>query len=170
MMQIFHSAIPFGILVAATGGMAVVGAIIFGSIGHRFPRRLTFGICFIIGGALRFWVLLTGSFPLMLGWCMLAGVAIGPLNSLISTVMQEHTPPAMRARVFGLLGAGVIAGIPLGTLASGFIVTAIGLRMTLAAMGAIYLLATLSILVNPALKRMEKSTTSAEEETRVQVK
>jgi MFS family permease len=157
MMQIFHSAIPFGMLVAASGGMAFVGTVIFGTIGHRFPRRLTFGICFIIGGALRFWVLLTANFPFMLSWYILAGLALGPLNSLISTVMQEHTPPAMRARVFGLLGAGVTAGIPLGTLASGFVVTWIGLRATLAAMGAIYLLATLSILVNPALKKMEKS-------------
>jgi MFS family permease len=74
-----------------------------------------------------------------------------------STVMQEHTLPTMRARVFGLLGAGVTAGIPLGTLASGFVVTWISLRATLAAMGAIYLLATLSILVNPILKKMEKS-------------
>ena len=48
-----------------------------------------------------------------------------------STVMQEHTLPTMRARVFGLLGAGVTAGIPLGTLASGFVVTWIGLRATL---------------------------------------
>jgi predicted MFS family arabinose efflux permease len=62
----------------------------------------------------------------------------------------------MRARVLGVLSAGVMAGIPLGTLASGFVVTWIGLRATLAAMGALYLLATLSILVNPELKAMEK--------------
>jgi hypothetical protein len=62
----------------------------------------------------------------------------------------------MRARVFGLLGAGVMAGMPLGIFASGFVVIWIGLRATLAVMGAIYLLATLSILVNPKLKQMEK--------------
>jgi len=157
MMQLFHSPIPFSILVAASGGMAFVGTVIFGTVGHRFPRRLTFGICFIIGGALRFWVLLTGNFPLMLGCYVLVGLALGPLNSLISTIMQEHTPAIMRARVFGLLGAGVMAGIPLGTLASGFIVTWIGLRPTLTGMGIVYLLATLSILLNPALKKMEKS-------------
>jgi MFS family permease len=100
---------------------------------------------------------------------ILAGLAVGPINSLISTVMQEHTPPAMRARVFGLLGAGVIAGIPLATLANGFVVTWIDLRATLAVMGAIYLLATLSILINPALKKMEKSTALAIGEVRAPV-
>lgn len=156
-MQTFHSAIPLGMLVAAISGMAFVGTVIFGSIGHRFPRRLTFGICFTIGGALRFWALLVPSFPFMLSWFALAGLAIGPINSLIDTVLQERTPPAMRARVFGLLGAGVMAGIPLGTFASGLTVAWIGTRATLALMGALYLLATLSILVNPALKQMNRA-------------
>jgi len=157
-MQTFHSAIPLGMLVAAISGMAFVGTIIFGSIGHRFPRRLTFGICFTIGGALRFWALLVPNFPFMLSWFALAGLFIGPINSLIDTVLQERTPPAMRARIFGLLGAGVMAGIPLGTFASGLTVAWIGTRATLAAMGALYLLATLSILVHPALKKMERAT------------
>lgn len=68
MLQTFHSALPYGLLIAASGGMAFVGTVIFGTIGHRFPRRLTFGIAFTIGGAFRFWVLLTGNFPFMLGW------------------------------------------------------------------------------------------------------
>jgi hypothetical protein len=62
----------------------------------------------------------------------------------------------MRARVFGLLEAGVMAGIPLGTFAIGFVAVWIGLRWTLALMGTLYLLATLSILINPALKKMNR--------------
>lgn len=155
-LQTFHSALPFGLLIAVTGGMAFVGTVIFGSIGHRFPRRLTFGIAFTIGGALRFWALLIPNFPFLLGWFALAGLLIGSINPLLDTALQEHVPPAMRARVFGLLGAGVLAGMPLGIFASGFVVTWIGLRTTLTVMGAIYLLATLSILVNPKLKGMEK--------------
>ncbi|HLG62418.1 MAG TPA: MFS transporter [Ktedonosporobacter sp.] len=159
-MQTFHSALPLGLLIAASGGMAFIGTIIFGSIGHRLPRRLTFGVGFTIGGALRFWVLLIPILPFMLGWFALAGLAIAPINALISTVLQERTPPEMRARVFGTLGAAVLAGIPLGTLASGFVVTWLGLRTTLFIMGLLYLMATLSILVNPALKSMEKSPSS----------
>lgn len=155
-MQTYHSAVPLGLLVAAMGGMAFIGTVIFGTIGHRFPRRLTFGICFTIGGALRFWFLLIPNFPIVLAWFAIAGLAIGPINSLLDTVLQERTPPGILARVLGALSAGVMAGIPLGTFASGFVVTWIGLRATLIVMGAIYLLATLSILVNPALKKMEK--------------
>lgn len=137
--------------------MAVLGAAIFGAIGHRLPRRLTFGIGFIIGGASRFWVLLFANLPLILGWYALAGIAMGPINSLISTTLQERIPPEMRARTIGLLSAGVMAAIPLGTFASGFVVTWLGLQTTLLAMGSLYFLATLSILVNPALKQMNRA-------------
>lgn len=72
------------------------------------------------------------------------------------TVMQERLPAEMRARVFGTMIAGSLAGIPLGTLLIGYVVTWIGLQATILVMGALYLVAMLSLLVNPALKRMEK--------------
>jgi MFS family permease len=156
-LQTYHSAVFFGLLVAATGGAAFVGAITFAIVGHRVPRQLTFGLCFIIGGALRFWVLLIPNFPVVLTWFTLSGLAIGPLNALISTVLQERTPLAMRTRVLGISNALANAGMPLGTFAAGFVVTWIGIHWTLVTMGAIYLLATLSILLNPALKAMERS-------------
>lgn len=159
-MQTYHSAVPLSLLVATMGGMAFIGTVIFGTIGHHFPRRLTFGISFIVGGALRFWFLLIPNFPIVLAWFAIAGLAISPINSLLDTVLQERVPPALLSRVIGVLSAGVLTGIPLGTFASGFVVNWLGLRGTLLAMGALYLLTTLSILVNPSLKKMEKRTGS----------
>lgn len=63
----------------------------------------------------------------------------------------------MRARVFGTIGAGVFLGIPLGALMSGYLVAWIGIQPTLLVFGAVYLVATLSLLVNPALRVMEKT-------------
>jgi predicted MFS family arabinose efflux permease len=62
----------------------------------------------------------------------------------------------MRARVFGTINAGVLAGVPLGTFASEYLVAWIGFQMTLLIMGALYLVTTLSLLVNPATRTMEK--------------
>ena len=101
-------------------------------------------------------VLLFAALPLILGWYALAGLAIGPINSLLSTTFQERIPPTMRARTYGLLDASTMGAMPLGTFASGFVVTWLGLRTTLIAMSVLYLLATLSILVNPALKQMNR--------------
>ena len=155
-LQTYHSAVPLGLLYAALGSMGFVGTLIFAAIGHRLPRHLTVGLGFIIGGALRFWTLLVPVFPLQLIWFALAGLAMGAINPLIFTIVQERTPREKLARVMGVGGALVMAGMPLGTLASGFVVSWVGLHATLVAMGTIYLLATLSILLNPKLKQMEK--------------
>lgn len=155
--HVFNSAIPFGFIVAASGGSAFVGTLLFGAIGHRLPRRLTYGIGYTMGGALNFWVfLLFPLFPVLVAWQIIAGLAIAPMNPIAITVMQERLPARMRARIFGLIGAGTLAGIPLGTFVSGFVIEWIGLQTTLLVMGTIYLLTTLSLLINPALREMEK--------------
>lgn len=156
--HIFNSAIPLGLLVAALGGSSFVGTLIFGTIGHRLPRRLTFGIGYTIGGAIRIWMLLIPILPLLIAWNAIAGLFIGPINPLIDTTMQERVPAGMRARVYGTMGAGVLAGIPLGTFISGYVVAWIGLQATLLVIGALYLSTTLSLLINPALRKMEQRT------------
>ncbi|HEY7418996.1 MAG TPA: MFS transporter [Ktedonobacteraceae bacterium] len=154
----FNSAIAFGFIVAASGGAAFVGTLLFGAFGHRLPRRLTYGIGYTIGGALHFWVfLLFPFFPVLVAWQIIAGLAIAPMTPIAVTVIQERLPARMRARIFGMIGAGTLAGIPLGTFVSGFVVEWIGLQTTLLVMGTLYLLTTLSLLVNPALHEMEKS-------------
>ena len=155
--HVFNSALPFGLMVAAFGGASFVGTLIFGAIGHRFPRRLTFGLGFTIGGALRFWILLFPILPLLIIWHLIAGFAIAPVNPLLNTIDQERVPVEMRARVFGMTSAGVLAGVPLGTLVSGYVVAWIGLQATILVMGALYLMTTLSLLINPALRNMEKT-------------
>lgn len=156
--HVFHSAIPLGLIVAASGGSAFVGTLIFAAIGHRLPRRFTYGIGYTIGGTLSFWVfLLLPVLPFLLAGQIIAGLAIAPVNPIFFTVMQERVPAEMRARVFGTISAGTLAGIPLGTFMSGYLVAWLGLQITLLAMGVLYLVTTLSLLVNPiVLRGMEK--------------
>jgi MFS family permease len=152
--QIFQSALPFGLLIAAEGGAMFAGTLIFGAIGHRLPRRLTFGVGFTLAGAIRFWILLIPILPLLIVVYAFAGLAAGGLNPLISTIMQERVPAEMRARVFGTTTAGVLVGVPLGTFVSGYVVAGIGFEYTLVLMGTVYLLTTASLLINPALRKM----------------
>lgn len=154
--QVFHSAIVFGVIIAAMGGASFVGTIIFAAIGHRLPRRQAFSIGFTIGGSSRFFVLLLPILPIIIAWNAIAGLCIAPTNPLIDTVLQERVPAAMRAKVYGAVSAGVLAGIPLGTLAGGYLAAWLGLSTTILIMGIVYLLTSGLLLVNPSLKRMEK--------------
>ena len=153
-LQFFHSPVFLGITMAALGGAAFIGTLIFSVIGHRLPRRLTFGIGYTVGGALRFWVFLVPFLPLLVAWLIIAGLAISPVNPLADTVLQERTPPKMRARLYGTFNAVIMVAVPLGTFLSGFVETWLGFRLTLIIMGALYLISTLSLLLNPSLKEM----------------
>ncbi len=155
--QILRSAAALGAIIAAFGGASFVGTILYGAIGHRLPRRLTFGIAFTLGGALRFWVLaLVPPLFVILIVHIIAGVAAGCLNPILNTVEYERTPVEMRARVFGTITAIAFAAIPLGGLLGGYLVAWIGIVFSLFILGACYFVTTLSLLVNPALKNMEK--------------
>ncbi|BCL84579.1 putative drug antiporter protein precursor [Ktedonobacteria bacterium brp13] len=155
----FNSALPLGFLIAASGGAAFVGTLFFSAIGPRMPRRLTYAIGYTIGGALNFWIyLFFPFFPLLIIWQIIAGFAISPVTPIALTVMQERLPAEMRARAFGTVSASILVGIPFGTFLSGFMVSWFGLSTTLFIMGAIYLTTTLSLLINPALRKMERPT------------
>src|SRR5260370_36063818 len=154
--SVCHSPLPLGLLLAALGGATFVGTLIFGAIGQQLPRRLTFGLGLTLNGALRFWGLLLPILPALLVLHVIAGLAFAPVNPLIDTVMQKRLPAEMRARVFGTATAVVLVGIPLGAGGSGYVVAWAGLQMTLVVMGALYLVTTLSLLIHPALRQMEK--------------
>jgi len=148
----YKSAIPLGLFVAAKGGLGFLGTLIVAAIGHRLPRRQTLALGFIVGGAICYWVLLVPNFPIQLVCFALSGLLMSPINPLIYTVIQERTPREKLPRIAGVGRAMVQAGMPLGALAGGFAVAAIGLQTTLIIMGAISLVVTLSILIDPKLK------------------
>lgn len=154
--QIFHNPVALGSMVAASGGAAFVGTIIFAMIGHKLPRRMTLGTCFSLSTILRFLPLILGlPLPAILVAYIISGLMIGSINPILSTVDQAVIPPELRARVYGASSAGVFLGMPFGGLIAGLLVDRIGLLITLIIFGGIYLASTASLLVNPAMKAMD---------------
>lgn len=150
-------AVAFGLLVGAMGGGALVGSIAFGAVGHRLPRRATFVIAFTLAGAPPYLALAAG-LPLagLLLVTVFAGFAAGAINPILSTIELERVPVGMRARVFGLVGAGCWAAMPLGALSAGIAVERVGLTGTLVAIGAAYLLVTLTPLLGGPWRNMDR--------------
>jgi MFS family permease len=153
----FGNPVILGVLSSCVGGAAFVSTIIFGAIGHRLPRRPTFALAFMTL-SLRFFVFaLVPLLPALIIANIISGLGAGPLNPIISTVEQEVVPPEMRARVLGTTTAGAYLGIPLGAFLCGYLVQWAGLTASLLVIGTCYLLTTTSLLVNPALRGMERS-------------
>lgn len=152
-------AVAFGLLVGTMGGGALIGSLVFGAVGHRLPRRPTFVIAFALAGAPPYFALATG-LPLagLLLVTGFAGFAAGAINPILSTIELERVPVGMRARVFGLIGAGCWAAMPLGAITAGFAVTHFGIAATLVTIGSAYLLVTLTPLLGGPWRSMDRPT------------
>jgi MFS family permease len=154
--QVFGNALNLGLIIAANGGGAVLGAIIFGAVGHRLSRHATFVATFVLT-SLKFWVFaLYLPFPLILGATFITGVGAGPLNPIIDAVAYERIPPNMRGRVFGTITAGAWVAMPLGMLLGGILTEQLGVQPLLISLGLTYLVTTLSMAVIPAMREINR--------------
>lgn len=156
--QVYGSALDLGLLIAANGGGAVIGALIFSAIGHRLPRHAVFVFAFVLT-SLRFFVYAV--YPPI--WLAILAVAVtsmgaGPLNPIIGAVEYERVPQNMRGRVFGAIHAGAWAAMPLGMLLGGVLTEQVGVRPMLIGLGIIYFLTTFSMAFVPAMKEMNRRT------------
>jgi predicted MFS family arabinose efflux permease len=157
--EAFGSAADLGLMYGAFGGAALVGALAYSAVGHRLPRRLTFVSCFTVVPLLYLVMATLPSLPVTLAVLALSGLAAGPINPLINTVLFELVPPDLRGRVFGAFKAGAWASIPLGVLLGGVIVGAIGVAATFLGIGLCYLVVTCYGFFNPAFRAMDRPQT-----------
>ena len=95
------------------------------------------------------------SLPVALVALAAVGLAAGPLNPLIFTIVAELVPTQLRGRVFGAVRAGAWASIPLGILLGGLVVEAIGAPSTFLAIGVSYAALVAYGFFNPAFREMD---------------
>ncbi|HEY8302255.1 MAG TPA: hypothetical protein VIG48_10175 [Jatrophihabitans sp.] len=68
----------------------------------------------------------------------------------------ERIPPALQARVLGVVKASAWLGLPLGSLAGGVLTQTVGLDAALVVCGAIMLVATAAPSVFPVWGQMDR--------------
>jgi MFS family permease len=150
-------ATAFGLLVGAMGGGALVGSLLFSAVGHRLPRRATFVTAFAVAGAPPLWALAAAPpLPVVAAVFAVAGLAAGAINPLIGAVKLERVPAHMRARVYGVIGAGSWAAMPLGALGAGVAADRVGTTATLLTVGGCYLLVVLTPLLGGPWRAMHR--------------
>jgi predicted MFS family arabinose efflux permease len=153
--RVYGDPAVLGVISGLTSGAAFVCAMVIGARGVPRARRLALGVTFTITGT-RFWLLaLSPSLPALLFMFTGIGLCVGFINPILSAVELERIPASMRARVFGVITAGVMVAMPLAGL-SGPIVEQIGLTPTLLILGTCYVVTTGSLLFNPVLREIDK--------------
>jgi MFS family permease len=140
-----------GVLVTAFGAGALGGAILYGAIGPRLPRRRVYLTCGT--GVAAGVVLLTGTSGLVGTSLVLAliGLLAAPLEVITTSAVQRAAPPGMYARAATAVSTCAAAATPAGIgLATALIATG-GLTVTIVVLGAGYLVTTLAAVRTRAL-------------------
>ena len=153
--QVFGSAVQLGLILGAVSVGELAGTIAYGFVAQKIPRRVTFIGSFLLAGALGMSMAALPGLLVLMVLLAVVGLASGPLNVLVQTVIQERVAQAFLGRVIGLFGAFVNAAAPLGLLVVGILVQFAGLRLTiLLETGALFVTG-LGLLALPALRNME---------------
>ncbi len=154
--EVYGSAVGLGLLIAANGGGAVIGGLIFAAVGHRLKRHAVFVWAFVLTG-MQLWVyLFYPPLAVLVTTGLIFSMGAGPLNPIIGAVEFERIPENMRGRVFGAVTAGAWIAMPLGMLFGGVFTEELGVFPMLVFLGTTYLIVTLSMAFIPAMKEMNK--------------
>jgi MFS family permease len=133
----------YGLLASAWGAGMMLGSIIM----VPASRRIGAGSLFLLGALLSGMGLLGAAAAPTIAFAI-AAFAVGGLgngidNVAIDTLIHEHVPRRVRARVFGVTHAGALAGDSLASFLGGPLVDLTSARFTLAVAGS----GALSVLV-----------------------
>ena len=154
--RVLDSSVDLGLIVGVFGGGALLGTFVYGIVGYKLPRRVTYIVAFLIAGPPRYFVMAaTGSLAPVLIAGAIAGFAAGALNPILSSAEYRRIPERLLGRVLGVLTAGVFIAMPIGALAGGYLVEVLGLQPTLLICGAAYLVTVLVPVVSPTWRALD---------------
>ena len=149
--DIFHlDAGQFGLLTAAYGAGAVIGAVLLGVLAGSVRRgRLVLGSIIGFSVALTVFALAPGFWAGVIG-LMLCGVAFIATVASLNTSVQLLVPEALRGRVLALYMMAFTAAYPLGSLVQTSLAGRISPRIVLLMSAALLLLCGLALAIRPA--------------------
>lgn len=146
-----------GLVFAAFGGSAALGAVCASAWATRIPRRTTYLVAFLFAGAPRFVAMaLDSPLWLVVGTCVVAGFAAGFINPILGAVIFERIPTDLTGRVSALTTAMCFALIPFGGLLGGVLIAGIGLAPAMLLVGAAYLLVTMLPAIDPRWREIDR--------------
>ena len=144
----------YGLLLAASGFGALVGALVVASAGHRFKSRsLALGGVGLFSPAIAAFAFTTHLFSAMF-FLMLAGFGLLLFFSSANTAVQTGVRDDMRGRVMGVWALAFGGAVPIGGLEAGSLAHAIGAPSTIALGAAVCALAAVAVACLPRIEEV----------------
>ena len=124
-------------LLSCTGVGAVIGALVVAALGN-FPKKGRVALALqLFFGAMVILFSFSPALWLSLMALLLAGIALVAVFALMSSLVQLQVPESMRGRVVSIYMMAFRGGTPLGSLATGFLVSHFSPSWVLAGNGVI---------------------------------
>jgi predicted MFS family arabinose efflux permease len=152
---VLGNAFDLGIALGAAGAGTLAGALLYGMVGTRLPRRSLFIGAFLVMALPLMALALLPNIIFVAILLASAGVAAGPINPMCQTLLQERVPEEMFGRVFGLGFAITWIAMPLGMVVAGPLLEYTGLRTTILLETSTFLLIALGLLLMPSLRELD---------------
>lgn len=128
--ETWGTATRLGLFFTALGIGTLIGALLYGAIGHRVRQHrrliLVFGF-----SSQPIWIstfLWSDSLLVLMAAMFLIGLSAGPANPMAVTVRFEHIPVALHGRVFATFSAITATITPLGIALSGVLMERFGVH------------------------------------------
>jgi predicted MFS family arabinose efflux permease len=160
--ETFGEPVVLGVMVGGYGAGGLLGAAAFGMVGARVPRRRLFVVVFALVPSTLAGIAVFPSLIPTLAMLVTLGAAVGALVPLMATVRQERSPAHLLPRVVGLSTATIPVTGPIGVLAVGLVIDALGLRTTLVAMTAAGALIGVLVVASRGVRLFDTADSSAE--------
>ncbi len=129
--ETFGDPVVLGVMVASYGVGGLLGAAGFGMLGGRVSRRRLFVGVFSLVPATLAGITLSPSVLFTIAMLVTLGTAVGSLVPLMATIRQDRSPSHLLPRIVGLSTASIPVTGPVGVLATGVLIDAVGLQQTL---------------------------------------
>jgi MFS family permease len=142
--EVVRTPAALGLVTGAFAVGAVLGGAGFTMLARRIPRGRAFAVGIALGTMPRLLAMgLSHSLTVVLLVTFLSGLLSASANPILGAALYERVPSALQTRVFGLVAAFCLAGLPLGGVLAGWAAATLSLTagILLAASASLAMLA-----------------------------
>lgn len=127
--EVYGAAPAVGIILGAYSVGVVLGNVIFTAVATKVPQYLTFLVCVAVATTPRHLILaLTDELAYVIVVTFACGMMAATVRPILGAMLYARVPVQLQNRVFGLVAAVCQAGLSVGGLMAGWLVTGFGLH------------------------------------------
>jgi predicted MFS family arabinose efflux permease len=151
------NALGLGIVISAMAGGGVIGAFSYGLLKKRLSYKSIARIVLLATIIALIPMSLLPALPLLAGFGFLLGLAWGPMNPLINSLVQNRVAPDVQGRVFAIQLSLFYAFPPIAMLATGFAIDGFGVEFVYPVLAILVGVGSVLTLSTKAMRTLDRA-------------